>query len=99
MDFDCKSKQSIIKLMILIAHIVIALSSVIFASLLLARPSRMKVNINYGFIAATIVTGTYLIVTMHVNMLSTCATGLTYLAVVAVLTALAQRRLASQKAN
>lgn len=82
--------------MILILHIVIALSSLIFASVLLVRPSQTKLNINYGFIAATIASGTYLIVTMHVNMLSTCATGLTYLAVVAVLSALAQRKLARQ---
>lgn len=85
--------------MILILHIVIALSSLIFASVLLAHPSQTKLNINYGFIAATIATGTYLIVTMHVNMLSTCATGLTYLAVVAVLSALAQRKLARQTTN
>lgn len=85
--------------MILIAHIVIALSSIVFASLALVKPSRAKMNINYGFIAATITTGTYLIVTMHVNMLSTCATGLTYLAIVAVLSVLAQRKLANQKVN
>lgn len=82
--------------MILIAHIVIALSSVVFASVLLARPSRKKFLVNYGFIAATIATGTYLIATMHVNMLSTCASGLTYLGVVAILSVLAERRLARQ---
>lgn len=85
--------------MILIAHIVIALSSIIFASAALARPSWTKMNINYGFIAATIATGTYLIVTMHINMLSTCATGLAYLAIVAVLSALAHRKLARQTTN
>ncbi len=85
--------------MILIAHVVIALSSIIFASLALIRPNQAKMKINYGFIAATIATGTYLIATMHVNMLSTCATGLVYLAVVAVLSVLAQRKLARQTAD
>lgn len=85
--------------MILIAHIVIALSSIIFASVLLASPSRAKVFVNYGFITATIASGTYLIITTGANILSACATGLGYLAVVAVLTALAQRKLASQVTN
>lgn len=81
--------------MILI-HVVIALSSVIFASVLFARPSQAKVKINYGLIAATVASGTYLIATLHVNMLSTCLSGLTYLSIVAVLSVLAQRKLAHQ---
>lgn len=82
--------------MILIVHIVIALSSVIFGSYALGRPSQKKLNTNYGFIAATIATGTYLIATMHVNMLSTCATGLAYLSIVTVLSILAQHKLRRQ---
>lgn len=82
--------------MILLIHIVIALSSVVFASGLLARPSKAKFYVNYGFIAATVASGTYLIITTGKNMLSACATGLVYLFIVAALTILAGRRLAHQ---
>lgn len=78
--------------MILIAHIVIALASVIFASFLLIKPSHAKFLANYSLIAATIASGTYLILSMHVNMLKTCMSGLTYLSLVAILTAVAQHR-------
>lgn len=82
--------------MILATHIIIAISSLVFASILLVSPSRIKFYINYGFIAAVIASGTYLIVATGTNILHTCLTGLTYLAIVAALTALAGHRLASQ---
>ncbi len=74
-------------LMALIIHIIIAVSSIIFAGVLLARPSKTKFSVNYGLVAATIASGTYLIVTTGTHMLSACASGLTYLGIVTVLLA------------
>lgn len=82
--------------MILIAHIVIALASIVFASFLLLQPSRSKIVMNYTLIASTIASGTYLIITTHENMLGACLSGLAYLAVVITLTAVAHRKLAHQ---
>lgn len=67
--------------------------SIIVASLLLLQPTLLKTRLNYGFIAATTATGTYLVVTTNVNVLHVCLTGLTYLSVVAALTIAAQYRL------
>jgi hypothetical protein len=82
--------------MALLTHIIIALSSVAFASYLLARPSRNKFYANYALITATLVSGTYLVVSTGVPMLSACASGLAYLAVVLGLSAFAWRKLAHQ---
>jgi hypothetical protein len=82
--------------MILLTHIIIALASVAFASYLLIRPSRGKFYVNYAFIAATLASGTYLVLSTGVAMLSACASGLAYLAVVAGLSAVTWRKLAHQ---
>lgn len=79
----------------LLIHIIIALSSVIFASALLVRPTQRKMYVNYAFIVATIATGTDLVLTTHVDMLHTCVSGLAYLSVVAALSIMARYRLLS----
>lgn len=80
--------------LVLTTHIVIALSSIVFASWMLVRPSTRKFHINYGFIAAVLTSGTYLVLITHATMLSACTSGLLYLSVIAVLSVVASRRFA-----
>ena len=79
--------------MILIAHILIALTSVAFATYAFFAPTKAKVNTSYGLIAATLLSGTYLVVSTGANMLHACMTGLVYALSVSVVTYAAQRKL------
>lgn len=67
--------------MFLILHITIALSSLIYTTYLYARPSRRKFYASYGLIAATLLSGTYLVISTHSPLVSSCITGLVYLSV------------------
>lgn len=82
---------------VLIFHVSVALGSVALGSYLLVRPARNKLMMNYSLIGATVASGTYLIIATGSFVLSTCVTGLTYVAVVAVLSVFAERRFATQK--
>ncbi len=70
--------------MILLTHIVIALSSLIFTTVAFFTPSETKLRISYGFIAATIGSGTLLVISMPSHLVSACYSGLTYLGVMLV---------------
>lgn len=78
----------------LLTHITIAILSVVQASVALALPSRQKLQAVYVLIAATLTTGTYLVVQTHASLVSSCVSGLLYLVVVLGLSAAAQYRLA-----
>ena len=71
--------------MILILHIVIALSSIVVASYAYMRPSMAKLNATYGLIAATLASGTYLVMIAPAHMIQACVSGMVYLAIVGVL--------------
>jgi hypothetical protein len=66
----------------LIPHIIIALSSIGFTGYVFLRPSKNKLYASYILVAATIATGTYLVMLMPSHMVSSCITGLIYLGVV-----------------
>ena len=83
--------------MIVLLHVLIALSSVAFATYVFYRPSTAKLNVSYGLIAATIASGTALMVSANGHMLEACTMGLLYSAGVMVLTAKARSRLALQR--
>ncbi len=83
--------------MILLAHIVIALASIGLATNTWFRPSRTKLRANYGLIAATVASGTYLLVSKPSHMLETCTLGLAYILATGTTVALAHRKLANQK--
>jgi hypothetical protein len=67
--------------MILLTHIIIALSSLAFTTYLYFKPSSGKFYISYGLIGATIVSGTYLVISTRAPLVSSCITGLIYLGV------------------
>jgi uncharacterized membrane protein len=64
--------------MFLLTHILIACASIIFTTYLFIAPSKAKFTVNYSLIALTLISGTYLVVSTHANMLQSCVTGLVY---------------------
>ncbi|MBA3757674.1 hypothetical protein H0X09_02315 [Candidatus Saccharibacteria bacterium] len=80
--------------MMLIIHIGVALSSILAAGYLYLNPSKNALRLSKFLVAATLVTGTYLIFSLQVNLLRVCAVGLVYLTIVTYLIFLAHRKLA-----
>jgi hypothetical protein len=90
--------------MIILIHVIIALTSIVIASLAFFKPTLKKLIVSYGFILGTVASGTYLLVTIPSHILQSCLTGLTYLTIVSIATIAAhvrlhQRQLALQKEN
>jgi len=85
------------KSMSLIIHLICALSSIIITSLAVFSPTKSKLNLSSASVAATLATGTYLVVSTHSNLLSSCMTGLFYLSATGAGIAAARYRLAHQK--
>jgi hypothetical protein len=83
--------------MALIIHIIIALSSIAFTTLLFALPSKAKFNVNYALIALTLTSGTYLVVSTNAPMLKSCMSGLLYISVVTLGTIAARYKYARQQ--
>lgn len=79
--------------MILVAHILIALTSLILALYTLFAPTHRKLLISYMLIALTVVSGIYMVVASPSHMMQACVSGLVYLSVVFVMIALARRKL------
>jgi hypothetical protein len=80
--------------MILLTHILIAISSIIYTSLLLIQPSQTKLRTSYILIAATLGSGTYLTILNPAHMVQTCTTGLAYVVIVSAGVFIARRQLA-----
>ena len=78
--------------MILLAHIIIALASVAWATVLIFKPSTRSFMASYGLIGATLISGTALVVTNSASLLHACVSGLVYVTVVSVITAVSQVR-------
>lgn len=68
--------------MLILAHVIIAFSSVAWTTYLCIRPSYHRFYAAYGLIAATLISGTYLVISTNSPLLSSCATGLAYLGIV-----------------
>lgn len=83
--------------MVILIHVIIAVTSILFAGYTFFSPSKAKLGISYGLVAATLTSGTYLVVLMQSPLLSACATGLFYLGVVLAGLVAAHRRLATQE--
>ena len=82
---------------LLISHIVIALTSIALAARGLLRPSEKALRQSYVAISATLASGTALVIASHSNLLQSCMTGLTYLVGMTIATAIAQHKLALER--
>ena len=70
--------------MIILIHVLIAISSLVAISCAFMRPTALLLRISYGLIAATLASGTYLVVVMPGHMVQACVTGLAYTAIALV---------------
>lgn len=78
--------------MILLIHIVCAVAGLVSSGALLVRPAKNGFRAAYATIAATILTGSYLVWSTGSPILSACMTGLAYLGVTLSLVAAAHYR-------
>ena len=83
--------------MILIIHIVSALSSLAFAAAAFLFPSKTKLNITYVLVGTMLITGFYLVFTQPAHLTQTCAEGLVYLVVVSYGIVTARHKLISMQ--
>lgn len=81
--------------MIIVIHVAIALLSIICATVGYIRPTTINLRISYALIALTFGSGFYLVLAEPAQMLRTCLSGITYLAIVSVGVLLTRRKLAA----
>lgn len=67
-------------------HVIIALLSVGIASFTYFKPTIKRLYASYGFIIATVASGTLLILNTSGSILKSCLTGLLYVTVVSIVT-------------
>jgi len=72
--------------MITLIHVLIAISSVAIASVTFFKPSVCRLIVSYGFIIATVASGTYLLLTTPGDILRSCLSGLLYVTAVTIVT-------------
>lgn len=77
----------------LIFHIISALSSILLATSLIYKPSRLGLKFSYGLIIFTFLSGTYLIITNPAHMVASCFSGLAYFGVITSLVWIARQKL------
>jgi hypothetical protein len=80
--------------MLLVIHIAVAVTGLLMVTFAAAMPSVVKLRTTYGLVAATFVSGAYLVWQLHAPLVSSCLSGVLYLAAALGLTGVAQRRLA-----
>lgn len=90
---------AIIMLMIILTHVIIAFTSLVIASYSFFKPAASVIKLSYGLIAATAVSGFYLVFSYPSHMLQSCAVGLAYVASVSVLSIYAHRKFAIEQVN
>lgn len=83
--------------MLLLTHVLIALGSLAATGLAYLSPSQRKLRISYSLVGLTLVSGTVLVVASHSPLLSSCMTGLAYLAIVIFGIAASRHKLAADK--
>lgn len=85
--------------MTILIHVLIAISSIIYAGFVFFYPSKARLYGAYGLVALTLISGTFLVVTMNTPLLRACSTGLLYLGVVTSGLLAANRKLANQESR
>jgi hypothetical protein len=83
--------------MLVLTHVLIAFASLAYTAYLFYNPSKRGVHISYGFVAATLGSGTLLIATTKGHMLEACMMGFFYLGLVTFGIVSVQRKLATEE--
>ncbi len=84
--------------MILLIHIIIALSSLAVGTYAFARPSQTKLHVSYGFASGTFISGVVLIMS-GASLVHACISGIVFLGGVSVLNEFTRRKLATESAE
>lgn len=79
--------------MVLMLHIIIALTSLAYTSITYFMPSKNKLRTSWTLAVLTIASGTWLVISTHSALLQSCITGLVYLAVISAGIIAAQHKL------
>jgi len=82
--------------MVVLIHVMLALISIIQTTFLLFMPSKTKLYSTYALFGGTLLSGTYLILTRPVHMLTMCVEGVAYIAFVVWSIAFAYKKLAKK---
>lgn len=80
--------------MILLIHILVAVSSLGVTGYAFLAPSKLKLRVSYALVALTLASGTYLVLSTNARMVQACLSGLAYLGFVSAGIAAARLRLA-----
>jgi hypothetical protein len=78
--------------MLIFLHISVALLSLAQATFAALLPSRFKLRATYGLVSATLISGVYLVWSLQAPLFQACTSGLTYLAIVSLVTVVARHR-------
>lgn len=78
-------------------HVLIALASMAFATYIFFSPSKAKLYASYSLVAATLVSGLYMVLANPTHMVQACTSGLLYLGLVAATTLAARHKLAIEQ--
>ena len=78
----------------LILHIALAILSVLFSSLMYFSPSKNRITASYAMLVGVALSGTFLVVTSHVQILKTCLVGLSFVGFTALAIYLSSKKLA-----
>ncbi len=81
---------------ILFSHIVVAVSSLVCAIYAIFKPSPSTLRFSYGLTAATLASGTYIVLSTHTSLTQACTTGLVYLGIMTAGLTAARYRLVRQ---
>lgn len=85
--------------MILVAHIAIAVASIVYTAYLYMSPSRRKLQVSAVLAALTLASGVSLVVSVGTHMVQACATGLLYFGVVSYGMLAARQKLAAEQSK
>lgn len=79
--------------MVILIHVIIAIISISIATFGLFRPSLRIFGVSYGFIIATAMSGSLLLVLNPSHLLQSCLSGMVYLTIVSAITVASHMRL------
>ena len=83
--------------MLVLLHVMVALTSIIYSAYVFLSPSKSRLQVSYGLVAATLTSGTYLVLSTHSPMLQACMMGLIYTGGVLAAIVSARHKLGSTK--
>ncbi len=78
--------------MLILFHVLSALSSIVWTTVLIFKPSLNGFRTSYILIGTTLLSGTVLVISSHSGLLQACTSGLAYLVILAVGIGLAHAR-------